>query len=519
MKVLIVEDEYYARKRLVKMVLDWDSSIIITGDVETGNEAITSISQEEPDLVLTDIRMPEMDGLELSRYVMDNHPSVFVVILSGYADFEFAQKAICFNVKRYILKPIKREDLHACLNELKEKWEERIRERQQYAKMLNRMVSFRLTSAIYELNRLDESLAELLKIRKKTNGYWVIVFKSYGPLSEQDVESLEFHLQGLLVSESNREGYGFLNPVIHNEWIGICFSTKYGERYEVPSMNTANVVRDLLSNLTERFSLGVSRLHSDASSLSMGYREAKYALAQHLCHGTNRLYEHEDLEESKDYEWKEELENKLHQELKAGRAVVVKRLIHSLFTNFYEENQVSVKQLVQLHSRIDAILRSEINIQMISDMPKKEIDEFASLDQLVDGLTSLVDRLCERLPATEHKGGENQDLINDLIAYVKENYACEISLDLLAKHRYYLNASYLSRLFKSKTGQGFSDFLTSCRMKKAKELIESNWFSISEIAGLVGYTQSSHFIQIFKKHYGETPGEYKSTCKDVKKTI
>jgi two-component system response regulator YesN len=235
MKVLIVEDEYYARKRLMKMVHEWDRNIIITDDVETGNEAIASILREAPDLVLTDIRMPEMDGLELSRYIMENHPTIFVAILSGYADFEFAQKAIRFNVKRYILKPLKKDDLHVCLNELMESWEEKNREREQSTVMLNRIVDFRLASVIYELNHLDESLADLLKIRQEPKGYWIIVFKNYSPspLSDQDVGSLKFHLESLLYSSSNREGYSFFNPVIQNEWIGICFSAneeKYDEK-------------------------------------------------------------------------------------------------------------------------------------------------------------------------------------------------------------------------------------------------------------------------------------------------
>lgn len=512
MKILIVEDEYYSRKRLVKMVREWNSSVIVTGDVETGIEAVNSIRREQPDIVITDIRMPEMDGLELSRYVREHHPSVFIGIISGYADFEYAREAIKYQVKGYLLKPIKKDDLYELLDELKEKWEELNRERQQYNTMLEKLASlnqiWKLTSAIYERNRLNESPMELFKLSQEPAGYWVIVFKIYSHQEERDVESLK----DLLKIEPTWDGFIFINPMVKNEWIGICFtySKEEGETFAGPSELTETMISHMRERFHDRFSIGVSRLHASIDLLSKGYREAKYALAQHLCCGAGRLYEYGNLKESNSLEWKEEMERKLQQELKAGKAGSVKSMIHTIFTKVQDDQLGSIRLLQHIYSRIDAIIRSEMDEQMIQEAPRKDINEFASLDQLVEELAGQVDRLCDRTSAAEVKEEENQELINDLIAYVKENYACEISLEVLAKHRYYLNSSYLSRLFKSKTGQGFSDFLIACRMNKAKELIETNWFSISEISGLVGYTKPSYFIFMFKKYYGKTPGDYKS---------
>lgn len=123
MNVLVADDEYYARKAIVKMLGDLDLDITVLGDVETGKEAAAYIeTHKNVDLVITDIRMPEMDGLQLAEMIFKNRQNIAVILTTGYADFSYAKQAIRYQVKDYITKPINRDELkNAVVKVLKEK--------------------------------------------------------------------------------------------------------------------------------------------------------------------------------------------------------------------------------------------------------------------------------------------------------------------------------------------------------------------------------------------------------------
>lgn len=119
MKVLIVEDEYYARKAIVKMLKEWGKDTVIMGEAECGLDAIECINTEVWDLVFTDIRMPDMDGIKLAKYINVNYPSYFVFIISGYDYVQCARKEELGVIKRFLTKPVKKSELFMLLDSIK----------------------------------------------------------------------------------------------------------------------------------------------------------------------------------------------------------------------------------------------------------------------------------------------------------------------------------------------------------------------------------------------------------------
>ena len=142
---------------------------------------------------------------------------------------------------------------------------------------------------------------------------------------------------------------------------------------------------------------------------------------------------------------------------------------------------------------------------------RTDLYRYHTLSEVEDYVVNIVRTMCE-----EQEGKKYHYIVTEILAYVAQNYQDNISIGELAEHKYFMNSSYLSRLFKNETGQTFSSYLMEFRMRKAKELLESDWLKISDVAMQSGYNDVSRFIQYFKKSYGMTPEEYRGR-KNVQK--
>ena len=133
MKILVVEDEYYTRKAIVKMMKEWGGSDVMVEDAESGSDALDNMENMKADIVFTDICMPEMDGHELCAKIKEKYPSTLFAVISGYSDFEYARKAMKLDIKDYVLKPVKKDNLFKLLDDLKQQLEKSNEERKYFA--------------------------------------------------------------------------------------------------------------------------------------------------------------------------------------------------------------------------------------------------------------------------------------------------------------------------------------------------------------------------------------------------
>lgn len=508
MRILVVDDELFARKALVKIIGNWKSDVQIV-DVEDNVSALDYLQQEAPDLIFTDIRMPEMDGLQLCEKIRNLSPSVQIVIVSGYSEFEYAQRAIRYGVNDYLLKPVMTEKVFGILDDIKLHLQNQQIEQQEISNMKNKIDLLLQREELNRLIYIDEAnkghFNSILPLVKESDSYIVAVIQTLQDLDDSSnvriTESISDHLD-----ESSY--LDFRNIVKRNEWIIVrviqsdCSNTTYCNFEN----SMKSIVHTINSALNVDCYVGVSRAHQVISEMNESYQEAKYALNYKLLKKHKRVFSYklENMSfetQTMDMEEKEILYNKLL----SNQIHAVRQQLIRLFQECPESLEPLRKLYLDICSVVQRAMLSKFqHNEYIYQANLKDMSEFDSIEQMIEGIIAYADQMMN-LEITDEDWSQSDDIVEDMKHYVEENYYHFVLLKVLAKERYFMNAEYLSRLFKQKTGESFSKYLIKVRMQHAKRLMDSNEYSVSEISTLVGYNSLSHFIQSYKKFYGHTP--------------
>ena len=507
MRVLVVEDEYYARKSLVKEIERLGAGFTVEGDYETGRDALAHVMEHEVDLIITDIRMPVMDGIELSRRVYEQFPDIKIIIVSGYADFAYAQKAISYHVKNYLIKPIKEHELREALASIqmeisKEQQNiEKIAEQKFMDSTLNHLTMKEVLQNEYLIRRTFGSGAEFSK------SAWVMInLQSQDKTGEAELENA---VRGLFTALF--PAVSVLSFRRNCETIIVL----YGEENVLRSntyVNRMNIWMGSMAGEGIRLTAGKSRICHSFAELKQAYRDCIEAINNRLIIGRNQLYEYAEPSGKRtedvvsrvseiiltdsiadfDFTAAQKEINKIFSDLKARKITV--RDLEVLMFKFYEIiNRIYVER-----GKYDFSIQENISYLYSS------LSAFYNLDELRTHILDAVRQAC-----AENQNKVDYEIVKKLIEYVENNYMYEISLNELAVQRFFMNASYLSRLFKGQTGKNFSRYLIEYRIEKAKELLNDTSLKISDIAMHVGFNTTSHFGQTFKKIVGETPEQFR----------
>lgn len=507
MDIMVVDDEWFARKALVKTIESWNPDARVI-DVENSLDALDYMVKSAPDIVFTDIRMPEMDGLQLCEYIRNNRIDSHIVIVSGYSEFEYAQKAIQYGVNDYLLKPVNDEKVFAILNEIVQNRKLRLMKQYELANMQEKM---KLLARQDALNRLlfaggtdEQSFASLLPLTLEPGEFALAVVQMQSGTSAADQAAA---MDAIARELPEGSGYSFPNIVRENEWILLGF--EFGERNDQTALILAKRMESAINTLqsisVDGIYIGVSGAHSMINEMNEAYREAKYALHARLVQSRKQVFCYETGACSHDMGVMDAQREKL----------LMNKLLNNQLPSF--KHQLS-KMFQQCSDSVDAIRRLYLDIGTVirraafsvdSDpglhhIQLKDIGEFTSLEQLIDETVAQVEQLWFGGMAGNDLLHADQ-IVEDMKCYVEENYYHFVLLKVLARERYFMNAEYLSRLFKQRTGESFSRYLTNVRMNHAKMLLDRKEYTISEVSTLVGYNSLSHFIQSYKKYYGRTP--------------
>lgn len=523
MKVLVVDDEFYTRKAVIKMLNEKYGEMLTIDEAENGAKAIEIIEKQIPDAVLTDVRMPEVDGLQLAKYINENNLKCSVIIFSGYADFEYARKAIKYGADDYILKPVKKENLFEVIDKVQEKIDKTIN-----IEVNERILKTRLLEAdgVLVESKLNEiiqknsdtagfSYCQLLKMGKAPLSYKVFVLFQKDSFSDNDKTELR---------EAFEKGgeslvYTFFNSSYRNELVILCFGMEGKEKFEYKDLPKQYYhIKQIFHSLDERKAVvGASSTYSAAAPLFIAYEEAKKAALTHLVTGWGKVYEFEKIKEfwiRKKYPYNEELRIFKHL-LEERKEEPAANNIKKIFQNTKEETMISMNHLEETCIKLTNIINDvwkEIfsnNKEIIDSLSFKQFNfsNFYELQDIENYYYELVKKTCNA--AVRKKDYNQTSLVSELQKYIREHYYEDISLEEIATEKYFMNFSYLSRIFKAETGETFSNALLKIRMEKAKQLLMEKDIPITQVASLTGYNNTAYFVKMFKKYYGETPGYYK----------
>lgn len=539
-KVFLVEDEMVIR-RGIKNSIDWEKEgYIFCGEASDGELAYPMIIKEKPDILITDIRMPFMDGLELCKLVKKELPNIKILILSGYDEFDYAKEAIRLGVTEYLLKPISSGKLLEALNGVSEsirrekedkdlvrKYMEEMRENTEHEKQkfFEQMIAGNLSMADaletgkkYEMN-LSAGMYNLLLFRftlGKEN-------RKSGELlgeAEYAIEKLTERLEYVFEFQRGVEDWAFLLMADNEE--------QMSERVKELSKDLEEIMKNYS---TIAYFGGIGQPVARLRELEESFREAERALAARFTMELNRIISVEDIRMAQNVDTLDDIEITSFGEIEKTRTMLEKFLNNGAedeideFVDVYinelpEENLKSVlmRQYIIMDAYIvmmsfcEKIEGIEGEMQAQSEELKNSMKTIQTLEEIKNYIRMLLKKIIGVRDTIS--GRRYSDIIEIAKDQIRKTYMSdEISLNTIAAE-VGMSPSYFSSIFSEEMGKTFVEYLTEIRMDRAKELLMCSSMKTSEIGYEVGYKDPHYFSYIFKKTQNCTPKEFRARGKE-----
>lgn len=532
--LLIVEDEPLLLNSLAEM--PWErSGIEVIGLAANGHEALQLIARKRPDLVLLDICMPQMDGLELVKIVRSRDPDMKCVILSGHDTFSFVQKAMELGVTQYLLKPAGETEILQAVSEAAEQLRCELEERhsravlqtkwQDHLPRLQDMFLHNLLTGKYALWEIERRSKELL-IELPTGGSFVVAVIDMDPLSaeerrfsEHDIPLLQFSANSIareFLATSEIRSWTYSNTTGETVVI-FCSADECDQTDGSLLLYVHSVASRLLGMIRECLkltaSVGVSRAAGSFKSLSELYKQARKSLKERIVFGNDIVIPyHEEHGRNGMAVPSVNLEKAFEIGLETGDVGKALATLEELWNSGIAEAHTAS----DVHDHL--LFLSSLIVRMISrqgwsamQVVGKEYYYFLNLhalatkEQAYEWLKRVTRQYIDYLH-NERKSSMNRT-IKLILDIVEQDIDKDISLFSVAD-RLYVNSSYLSRLFKQQVGKPFSAYVLDRRMERAKQLLLDGC-KVYDTAFLVGYKDESYFARVFRKYWSISPSEIK----------
>lgn len=533
LKLILVDDEAVIRKG-IRTSINWRKyDVEIAAEASNGKDALDKVLDLKPEIVITDIRMPVMDGLALSCNIKKALPDTKIIILSGYEDFSYAREALSLGVAEYLLKPVGVEELTSLITKIRGEIinEQLKKERSVHNNMIfnenlphikSNFIAKLLKSEYPPDNNVFEQ-AEILNFHLSGPQYMVFVVDIddfpvlTDNLSDADKELMKFSVMNvaeelLLASTTGLVCYSELEHLI-----GIISSENISEAL-VKNL-CIDIQRSIDKYLKLSVSMGIGNVHKNIKDISKSYSEAVIALKNKIFSGKSsiNIYNSDKFEKRTaspvPYPYSEEKD--LINYLKALNTEGIGQTLSSLFGRFAHSGTApeSIKNICSrlIVTTVNCVEETGINIEnsLGSNFnPFREIDKLDILDNLHMWLLDFFNKMLGLIQ--QNKTMKYKSIIKSVLQYVEENYQKDISLSEMASI-VYVTPNYLSRIFKEEMNINFIDWLNQLRIEKAKALLLEAGSKTYEVAHKVGYGDYKYFSYIFKKITGCTPKEYKET--------
>lgn len=528
LSILIVDDEEFMREYLGS--LEWNKlGFEKVQIVKDGKEALDVLDnfQGEIDLLLTDIKMPFIDGLELCKIVAEKYPLVYKVILTGYDEFEYAQKAIKYGVKEYILKPVTPNDLYEIIEKIKSQLteeKEKLRYYRQIEAMFEENKPFLKERFILRLIKGASNTKEIRKIAKYYNvniegSKFVVAILSPVFENEEDMgmekEILEFAISDLVKKEVSYENV-YITADSDNNLLFLFVDFSVG-RIKCIFQSVVEKVKDAFG---VPIFVSVGKEVTSIESLVVSYKTALNGQKYKFLIEDVEIVDYEELiseaENNSFIDYNCELE-KLIWEIKVGNKDSIRNELYKLFEKIKQVKTIEVIKLVAIDIIVEifklysSISGGSTNLGgYLQKLEKKEIN-ISEIKRLCFDLAEKINEELQLKVKSKH-----YRLIEKVKEIIKGKFMDPtLNLSYVA-NELHISLNYLSSVFKKETGQSFVQYLTNFRIDKAKELLRTTDLKTYEIAFEVGYEDSQYFSTVFKKIVGVSPSEYREMVKNEK---
>lgn len=500
-RVMLVEDEEFILQGIL-CINDWESmGMEVVHMAHNGKEALEIFKRDPVDIVVTDVEMPLMNGLNLIREIRSIDSRVRFLILSGYDEFEYARSALSMDVDDYILKPINEEQLGNALNHAA--WHLDEMDRKKALNMEDKIGWIRFLKG--ETSRV---FSELPKLENQ--------FKIYPALMKVDLDSLKetkgvsfllIELQKL--KEQIKIIYLKMDILLLLFYCGDDKTPQDAQRMFGEIQNNLESEYDIMSFLA----IGAAIYSYD--ELPLSYDSMNHLLRYRVMIGYGRYVNETNirLRNTDDFAIDEAFLRRKILEKDQESAV---EYIENLFLNIMEA-QTDVDILYQSALKVVLLLqdiKADYRIKGFKDVKRlsEMFDRIYQAEDIFVMRTELLLEISAVIMALHTEDSQYTPVVKEILNHVKNNYKEETSLKVLS-YKYHMNASYLGQVFQKEVGCSFNQYVSNIKNEKAKEMILNTSMKINDIARNVGYPDTSYFYRKFKQCYGVSPASLRNMKK------
>lgn len=529
-KVLLADDEEKVCQ-LIYHLVDWEEkNMKVCGIAHNGIEALEIVERECPDIVITDIRMPGIDGLELIKKVKEKKDDIDCIIISGYSEFDYAQKAIRYGVEDYLLKPINKEELSECLDKIKNNYKVKsglFTEEEKRQKENDREVQ----------NLRTHFLNELLSNNKD----WDRTIEEVNTMYYYHFSQDHFQFVTIKFDIKNKENYGNGISVLKNKALQMienhlgeycidydtflddnriyCILNYKEENKKVIRKNIKTILDEIII-LKELFgdfkvTIGNGCIINDIKDLKKSYDYSNVAVNERMTMGVDRIIENVENVVNMDniHSILRILNKKIDGILEVLDKNEFANVVRYLKMNLVVEYHLNCTEIMicmrELYNIFVVLLRKygyEGYYQYDKNTFLYSIDQCSSISDIFTYFNEYFQQWIDEI--IKHKKEEKIKPIRIAKQYINENYMHSITLEDISAVVGF-NSSYFSTLFKKESGKNFLEYISEVRMEKAKELLKETDLNIAVICEKVGYSDLKYFTKNFKKNAGISPNQYR----------
>ena len=544
LKIFLAEDEVIVRETIKRMI-PWENlGFELVGEAADGEMALPLLLRQKPDLLITDIKMPFMDGLTLAKVAKKEIPGLKVVILSGYDDFSYAKQAINIGVEDYLLKPITKDALIERLTEIRSRYEHEKTQKEYYEKFHREMQAYEKNSSRDFFEALVSGSMDMMEIYRRSEKLGLdIVAEAYNVLIFTMNCEEDFSGQREGYSEWEAESLELLEEFFSENTSAMLFRCNifsYGVlikgQKETIGENTRSCVSEIQRILDRKeqkrqWFVAAGEPVERLSQIQKSYYSASRAFSQRYLYDENILYYDEMASMEKKNVTEDDSTYLQKVDVNAlNPAILQKFLSNGLLEEtenfvkdyFYAIGQEPLESLVfrnyvTLNVRFSVMsflkeigcdtrtLEQEDTEDVLSESSKSLENAIAYAEKIISQAIALRD---------QNSGNKNRSILKTAVDFIDSHYMEEDMSLNKAANAANVSANHFSALFSQNMGQTFIEYLTNLRMNKAKEYLRCTSMRSSEIAGEIGYKDAHYFSYLFKKTQGMTPSDYRKARED-----
>ena len=530
-KLLLVDDEILVREAIAENIHWNELGYELVSVCENGKEAIEYIKENRVDVVITDICMPFIDGIELSKYIYENNLLINVIIFSGYNEFEYAKKAIKYGVIEYLLKPVTAYELSETLLNLKSKMDKKKEIENQFNKLNKSYFKNRvlIQSKIIENLIMGSELEE--ETLKEIEGYGINI--NY---LEYRVAIIEIDIYSDIYNEDNdkiKQGemksfviYNICNEIVkkynagevckgdNNKGLILLWTNNSRELSYIIDTMFKEIQEEIFKVLKLTITIGIGETVYSLSDLQKSYKDANQLLLYRYLWNENQIFD------------REKLKNKLNRAIKLDDIIdkvilgiklnekkeIEEKLykIQDLLREAYIRKNKICLYLFEIVSQTCDLLKeftlTDDDIYIRKEEAITKITDSRSLPEAMRILREFCFMACDEIYKKKDSYSNKQAML--ALDYIKKHYNdYDLNLNVICSYLC-ISTSHFSTIFKNYTGYTFMEVLTETRMNKAKELLENTNMKNYEISEKIGFRDPHYFSIAFKKITGKSPKEY-----------